>query len=151
VRLAIGEAHRRYTQQINSREGWRGHLWQERFASFPMEERHLLAAAKYIELNPVAAGIVKTAGEYPWSSARAHLGGISDCLVRSSVLEEIAGDWGAFLGEPMGSHEAGNIKAHSSTGRPLGGQKFLEELELELGRHLKKNKPGRKLGSHLSD
>jgi hypothetical protein len=39
---AIGEAHRRYTRMINSRENWRGHLWQERFASFPMSERYLL-------------------------------------------------------------------------------------------------------------
>jgi len=38
---AIGEAHRRYTRRINFREGWRGHLWQERFASFPMDERYL--------------------------------------------------------------------------------------------------------------
>ena len=38
LRRAIGEAHRRYTRLINFREGWRGHLWQERFASFPMDE-----------------------------------------------------------------------------------------------------------------
>ena len=40
--LAIGEAHRRYTRMVNFREGWRGHLWQGRFASFIMDERHLL-------------------------------------------------------------------------------------------------------------
>ncbi|MDD5168160.1 MAG: transposase [Syntrophales bacterium] len=55
---AIGEAHRRYTRRINFREGWRGHLWQERFASFPMEESYLLAAARYVEMNPVASGLV---------------------------------------------------------------------------------------------
>ena len=53
---AIGEAHRRYTRRINFREGWRGHLWQERFASFPMDEKYLLAAACYVEMNPVQAG-----------------------------------------------------------------------------------------------
>ena len=46
LRRAIGEAHRRYTRRINFREGWRGHLWQGRFASFVMEEPHLLAAAR---------------------------------------------------------------------------------------------------------
>jgi len=55
LRSAIGEAHRRYTRRINFREGWRGHLWQGRFASYTMEERYLLAAARYIEMNPQCA------------------------------------------------------------------------------------------------
>ena len=38
---AIGEAHRRYTRRVNFREGWRGHLWQGRFASFPMDKAYL--------------------------------------------------------------------------------------------------------------
>ena len=62
---AIGEAHRRYTRHINFREKWRGHLWQERFASFPMDERHLLAAARYFEMNPVAAKLVRTTRRLP--------------------------------------------------------------------------------------
>jgi len=72
---AIGEAHRRYTRRINFRENWRDHLWQERFASFPMDELNLLAAVHYIEMNPVAAGIVSTPAQYRWSSAHAHLVG----------------------------------------------------------------------------
>ena len=52
-RRAIGEAHRRYTRRINFREGWRGHLWQGRFASSVMDEDHLLTAARYVELNPL--------------------------------------------------------------------------------------------------
>ena len=59
LRRAIGEAHRRYTRWINFREGWRGHLWQCRFASFVMDEDHLLTAARYVELNPVRAGLVR--------------------------------------------------------------------------------------------
>ena len=59
LRRAIGEAHRRYTRWINFREGWRGHLWQGRFASFVMDEDHLLTAARYVELNPVRAGLVQ--------------------------------------------------------------------------------------------
>jgi putative transposase len=57
LQRAIGEAHRRYSRAVNLREGWRGHLWQGRFASFPMDQDHLLAAARYVELNPVRAGI----------------------------------------------------------------------------------------------
>ena len=59
VRAALGEAHRRYTRHVNFREGWRGYLWQGRFASFPMDERHLLACARYVELNPVRARLVQ--------------------------------------------------------------------------------------------
>ena len=53
----MGEAHRYYTRHINIRERWRGHLWQERFTSYPMGENHLLAAARYIERNPVRTGL----------------------------------------------------------------------------------------------
>jgi putative transposase len=60
---AIGEAHRRYTRQINFRQQWRGHLWQERFASFPMDEEYLLATARYIEMNPVAGELAQEPGE----------------------------------------------------------------------------------------
>jgi putative transposase len=51
----IGEAHRQYTRHVNFREGRRGYLWQGRFASFIMDERHCLYAARYIENNPVKA------------------------------------------------------------------------------------------------
>ena len=61
---AIGEAHRRYARMVNFREGWRGYFWQGRFASFILDEHHLLAAARYIEQNPVRAGLVKRAEEY---------------------------------------------------------------------------------------
>ena len=53
---AIGEVHRRYTCMVNFREGWRGHLWQGRFASFVLDKPYLLTAARYVELNPVRAG-----------------------------------------------------------------------------------------------
>ena len=82
LRRAIGETHRRYTRQINFREKWRGHLWQGRFASFVMDEKYLLAATRYIELNPVKAGFVKRPEQYHWSSAKAHINGKDDNLVR---------------------------------------------------------------------
>jgi putative transposase len=73
--VAYRRARRRYTRRINFREKWRGYLWQGRFASFMMDEPHLLAAARYVELNPVRAGLVAKAGDWPWSSAQAHLRG----------------------------------------------------------------------------
>jgi len=62
---AIGEAHRRYTRMINLRKRWTGYLWQGRFASFPMDEDHLLAAVRYVEMNPVRARMVNRSCPLP--------------------------------------------------------------------------------------
>jgi len=64
-------------------------LWQERFSSFPMEESHLLTAVRYVEMNPVAAGLVDQPEEYRWSSARAHVAGQYDQLVKVAPLIEM--------------------------------------------------------------
>lgn len=79
---ATGETHRRCTRHINFRKNWRGHLWQGRFASNVMDESYLIAAARYIELNPVRAGLVSQPTEYRWSSANAHRAGSDDKLVK---------------------------------------------------------------------
>ena len=92
--LAIGEAHRRYTRMKNFSDGVRGYLFQGRFGSCVLDERHLLAAARYLELNPVNAGMVREAGDYPWSSARFHLDVTSgDALVRDKSLLGLIKDW----------------------------------------------------------
>ena len=75
LRLASGEAHRRYTRRVNFRQGWRGHLWQGRFCSCVMQQTHLLACARYIEMNPVRANLVQAPERWPWSSAAAHISG----------------------------------------------------------------------------
>jgi len=140
---AIGEAHRRYTRRINFRENWRGHLWQERFASFPMDETHLLAAARYVEMNPVAANLAKRPEDYRWSSARAHLEGKDDSLVKVTPLLEMVGDWRSFLSlASEGDSEL--IRKHERTGRPLGQAAFVEHLERAMGRILRPQKPGPK-------
>ena len=144
LRRAIGEAHRRYTRRINFRQKWRGYLWQGRFASFVMDEPHLLAAARYIELNPVRAGLVAKAENWPWSSARAHLAGRDDQLVKVAPLLTMIPDWCAFLNSAMPEEELRDIRQHSRTGRPLGDETFLDRLEGMVGRLLKPQKRGRK-------
>ncbi len=84
LNLAIGEAHRRYTRRVDFREGWRGHLWQGRFSSFILDQRYLLACAKYVELNPVRAGLVKKPEDWPWSSAGPHTKRKDDILVKQN-------------------------------------------------------------------
>ena len=142
LRRAVGEAHRRYTQKINQREGWRGYLWQGRFASFVMDERHTRAAARYIEMNPVRAGLVQRAGDYPWSSARAHLLGRDDALATVAPLLQGVSDWRAFLATAAQAEESDQIRAHETTGRPLGADGFIDQVEKALGRILRPRKPG---------
>jgi len=144
LRRALGEAHRRYTRRVNLREDWRGYLWQGRFSSFVMDERHLLAAARYVELNPVRAGLARRARDWPWSSARAHLAGKDDALVAAAPLLALAPDWTAFLAEGLDEDNLEALRRHARTGRPLGSERFVEGLEALLGRSLKPGKRGRR-------
>ncbi len=144
LRRGIGEAHRRYTRYINFQKGWKGHLWQGRFGSFPLDEQYLIATARYIELNPVKAGIVKKAEAYKWSSAAAHLQGEDDILVKASPLLEIIPDWQELLSSDLTDEEYDILRRHERSGRPLGSDAFLAKLEKITSRALKRQKPGPK-------
>ena len=86
LRATFAEAHRRYTGAINAPFRWTGHLFQGRFGAVVMDEPHLLAAARYIALNPVFAGLVSRAEDWPWSSTRAQLAGEDDELATVAPL-----------------------------------------------------------------
>jgi Transposase and inactivated derivatives len=137
---AVGEAHRRYTCGINLREGWRGHLWQGRFASFPLSEQHLFNALNYIEENPVRAGLVEYPGQWQWSSARGRLHGRADTLVDPQRLAQY-GLYAAAADKPI---EPEVFRRHERTGRPLGDEFFIRKLEQMTQRTLTPAKPGPK-------
>ena len=143
LRLAIGEAHRRYSAMINRRQKWTGHLWQGRFSSFPMDEAYLFSAIKYIEMNPVRANLSADPYSWRWSSAKAHGEGKDDILVNVSPLLEMVGDWRTFLSE-ADEEDADKIRQHERTGRALGNDAFLDALENSLMRSVKRQKAGRK-------
>jgi putative transposase len=145
----VGPAHLRYTRAINAREGWTGHLWQGRFASFVMDERHLTACARYVELNPVRAGLVDRPEDWPWSSARAHLAGRSDGLVDPAPLLERWPDWRAVLDAGLRDEDREAIRLRERSGHPLGDESFIASLAAATGRRLAPARPGRrpKLGT----
>jgi putative transposase len=89
-----------------------------------MDEPYLLAAARYVELNPVRARLAERAGDWRRSSARAHLEGRDDALVRVAPLLAPAPDWAAFLAGGLGADERAAIRADERTGRPLGSAAF---------------------------
>jgi putative transposase len=141
--IALGETHKRYTRMVNCREGWRGHLWEGRYKSFVMNEQHLAAAVRYVENNPVRAGIVQNAQNYMWSSARGHIRGGSDQILDRFFLEETIGDWKSYLGREENA-EIRKIRGSVITGTPLGDDRFVEQIEKRLGRSLRRKKPGPK-------
>jgi putative transposase len=141
---AIGEVHRRYTRMVNSREGWRGHLWQGRFSSFVLDEPYLLTATRYIELNPVRAGLINAPTRYRWSSAAAHVRGKDDVLVRVKPLLKLVPNWRGFLARVIREDDVELLRTHERTGRPMGDEEFVATLEHDLGRILRRQKPGPK-------
>lgn len=139
----IGEIHRRYTRHINFKKGWKGYLWQGRFSSFPMDEKYLLAAVRYVELNPVRAKMVTKAQAYRWSSARAHLSGVDDGLVKVKPMLDRVENWAELLASGE-QEEFDSMRRHERTGRPLGMEGFVEKVSCLVGRDLSKKKPGPK-------
>ena len=149
LRGAVQETHRRYTRYVNRREDWRGYLWQGRFASFPMDQPHLLMAARYIELNPLRARLAGWAADYPWSSARAHLAGRDDGLVKVAPLLALVDDWAELLGAGPDEVAAETLRRHARNGRPLGDAGFVSALEARLGRAFAPRKRGPKSGPRI--
>jgi len=109
-----------------------------------MNEEYLLATVRYVERNPVAAGLCETAGQWPWSSAGAHLRGEDDGLVRVKPMLDRISDWRAYLSSEMGSGQTDTIQRHTRTGRPLGTTAFVRSLERVTGRPLLPKRAGRK-------
>lgn len=144
LRRTFADAHRRYTGFINARHRWTGHLWQGRYGAVAMDEAHLVHAARYVALNPVRARLCDSAGQWQWSSARAHLAGKDDDLVIVGPLLERVGDFGNFLGEEEDQQATRALRIAETTGRPVGSSGWIERMEQLSGRSLAPRKRGRK-------
>jgi len=140
---AIAETHRKYTWLINVRNNWRGHFWQGRFISYPMDEAYLYSCVRYIETNPVRAGLVSKAEDYPWSSAPARVFGHDDPVLSPIPLAREIKDWGAYLRQQEKEEEIEAIRRNQGNGRPLGSEEFIDWLEQLTGRCLRARPRGR--------
>jgi putative transposase len=142
----LKQAHGRYASYWNARQSSTGHVWQGRFYSCPLDESHLWAALRYVELNPVRARMVETAPLWNWSSAGAHCG-----LANPNPMLEMARwqkrwtaeDWRQFLNETESAAEVNMLRHSTHTGRPLGSAEFVAGLEEEMLRPLAPRKGGR--------
>ena len=126
--------HGRYAQYLNGRRGRCGHLWQNRFNSCALSHRHLWAALRYVERNPVRAGLVAGPREYEWSSAEAHLTGQDPWQIADMDFWRQAGGverWRRLLDEPEDERQTRALRRATYSGQPFGEQAFIEELRAQ--------------------
>lgn len=127
--------HIRHCQVVNARFGWSGHPWQGRYFSTALDEAHLWAATRYVERNPVRAGLVVSAEDYAWSSAAFHLGRKQDKLIVSPT--EWGGpveDWQEALANTEDEDTLRLIRARTHCGFPCGDEAFIGRLSEATGR-----------------
>lgn len=135
--------HMRYSQYINRQRKATGHLWQGRFYSCLLDDKHLYRAIRYIENNPVRAEIVKKAWDYQWSSCKDHIDARDKSLIKISQYKTIKQeDWKNYLKEsdPQMNDE---MELKTQRGLVIGTEQFINKLEEELNRSLKCLSPGR--------
>jgi putative transposase len=129
---------RDYVRWFNERHERTGTLWEGRYRATAVEdERYLLACMRYIELNPVRAGLARTPSDYPWSSFRANAWGEPDRLVRPHpVYEALAGNpverasiYAGMFDEVIPAHDLARIRDATHHGWALGGPTFQSAID----------------------
>jgi len=142
----------RQTRYRNRLEQRSGTLWQGRYKSSVVQnDRHLLACCRYIELNPVRAGMVAAAQDYPWSSCRARLGYAKTPLLDLDPrYRELAGDeftrrerYSQFLRDAIPEGEWRLIRTAVQRGRLTGSEAFYERVGATLDRRIENRGRGR--------
>ena len=121
--------HMLYAQYFNRKRKEVGHLWQGRFYSCVLDERHLYAAVRYVELNPVRGGIVAIPQDYPWGSAKSHITGEADPILSGFFLSETVADWRQYLGQVHDQEATEGLIKATKIGRPCGGENFVKQME----------------------
>lgn len=139
--------HMRYAQRVNRQQGWSGHLWQGRFFSSPLDDAYLWTAMRYVECNPVRAGMVQLAEEYRWSSAAAHCTNRADGVLNpesnwGKKLAAVA-NWSGWLQMADDAEKLNLLRQNADKGLPCGAADFVENLEIKAGRPLVGRPQGR--------
>ena len=143
-RLGAG-APARIAAYVNARARRTGHLVQERFGSVVMDEAHLMEGLRYVALNPVRAGLVVKAEDWPWSSVAAQLGRVEDGLTLTGPVAARVPNFADLLSQPEDDADFGAMRRAEGHGRPLGSQAFMMALKIRLGRSILPKKRGPKV------
>lgn len=139
----LQDVGRKYVRTINTVHGRTGTLWEGRFKSGPVDsETYLLNCHRYIELNPVRAGLALDPAEYVWSS-HGHYGfGRPDGLITSHAVYEALGCSAAerqrayrdLVARPLEARTIGTIREALNSCSAFGSEEFLQQLQLRCGR-----------------
>jgi len=144
---AFKNAHMRYSQYFNKKVGVFGHLWQGRFYSCVLDDIHLMRTARYIERNPVRAGLRNKPWDWKWSSATSHINNGNGMIIKLGdlffIIDMTREKWRLYIEEQEDNKEIEKIKQYTMTGRPLGAEEFILKLERRLGRKLRVRLRGR--------
>jgi putative transposase len=140
-----------YTQYFNRKYKRTGRLWECRYHSTVInEEKYIWAVSRYIENNPVRVGMVKKAKDYQYSSAKAHLLGAKDVLLKESLFDKRElKEYRKFMKMEEDKGLLEEIRKQSRLGKPLGDGSFLKTLSKRLGRSLvfrPKGRPKKEIG-----
>jgi putative transposase len=141
----FGPVNLRYAQHVNRAKAMDGRLWQGRFFSCALDDPHLWIALRYVERNPVRAGLISIAQQYPWSSAAAHCGLRSDPMLSPlpAGLVVTEANWASWLGEKEDDEAISRLRLVTRTGRPAGDETFVKNMEAIAGRPLRARTVGR--------
>jgi putative transposase len=109
-----------HVRRYHRHYGSSGHVWQGRFKSFLIEEdNHLITVLRYVEGNPVRAGLVQSAREWPWSSHRETIGEQSRCLVDEPPVK-LPGEWGRFVDTSITKRKLSKLRCSVNRQAPFG-------------------------------
>jgi putative transposase len=143
---------RRYVQYVNAARGRTGTLWEGRHkASLIDSEKYLLTCARYIELNPVRAGMVDRPADYPWSSHRAHARGEFDPVIDYSAEYLALGRtpserqkaYRELFRARFAESDLQAIRLAANLCVPLGGERFRKTVERRLNQRISYRQRGR--------
>lgn len=144
-RMMHGVAQR-YAYYFNSSGGRTGTLWEGRFRSCIVESAgYVLACYRYIELNPVRAGMVSHPDAYPWSSFAGNSGSRKDALLTPHAEYSALGrsDYLGMISEGIDSDALVEIREATNGGYPLATKSFKSALSNASGRKLNRGRAGR--------
>jgi putative transposase len=149
----VGVTHvRRYHEHYHSRGG--GHLYQGRFKSFPVaEDEYFLALCRYVEANPLRAGLIAQAQEWRWGGLwrRTHKVEPDDAMVLSPWPVERPRNWTARVNAKLGEAKLESLRECVNRGRPMGNESWVAETARRLGLEFTLRGPGRPRKKTISD
>ena len=152
VSVLMRDLGQRYVQYVNRAYGRTGTLWEGRYRSCIAESaRYVLACYRYIELNPVRAGIVNEPGNYAWSSHRANADGEDDRLTTPHPEFLALGSehglrrqaYGRLFHDALEPSLVQAIREATRGDYPLGSAAFIRGIQLPPGRKIERGQAGR--------